>query len=108
MRIIRLDQARGDDREVYIGRAGRGYDGYFGNPVSYALPCPMCQQVHDTRASTLPCFRVYAEQRLLADPEYRQRVRDLHGKILVCFCSPLPCHGEVLAELAARLQGETT
>jgi hypothetical protein len=25
---------------------------------------------------------------------------ELRGKRLVCYCHPLPCHGDVLAELA--------
>jgi hypothetical protein len=27
----------------------------------------------------------------------------LKGKILVCFCKPLACHGDVLAEIADSL-----
>lgn len=26
--------------------------------------------------------------------------RELKGKILGCWCAPLPCHGDVLAEIA--------
>jgi hypothetical protein len=105
--ILNVRQARGDDREVYIGRAGRGLDGYFGNPVVIGHPCPECGKRHEDRGATLPCFRQYAERRLETDPEYKRRVRDLHGKMLVCYCFPQPCHGEVLADLAAKLQGGT-
>lgn len=27
-------------------------------------------------------------------------VEELRGKDLVCFCAPLPCHGDILLELA--------
>lgn len=26
--------------------------------------------------------------------------RELHGKDLVCWCAPLPCHGDILLEIA--------
>ena len=36
-----------------------------------------------------------------ADPEFKARiVANLKGKDLVCFCSPLPCHGDYLLKIA--------
>jgi hypothetical protein len=34
--------------------------------------------------------------------ELMRRLPELQGKVLGCFCAPLPCHGDVLAELANR------
>ena len=31
-------------------------------------------------------------------PEYRRRIEGLRGKTLMCFCKPLACHGDVIAE----------
>ncbi len=74
--------------DVYIGRAGRGFDGYFGNPFRV--------DVHGARAITL--FRdEYFLPRLVADPVFRSRVLALRGKRLGCFCKPRPCHGDVIA-----------
>ena len=87
---------------VYIGRAGRGHDGYFGNPVVIGQPCPECGAKHG-RDDTLLCFARYAKKRIDADPEYRSRVAALIGETLGCFCSPLPCHGDILARLADDL-----
>jgi hypothetical protein len=84
-----------DIRFVYIGRQGRGHDGYFGNP--YPL------QKGEPRGTTIQRFRDYATKRIAEDPEYRRRVKGLYGKTLVCFCHPAPCHGDVLAELAEEL-----
>lgn len=81
--------------DVYIGRAGKGEDGYFGNPFRLDGSEP--------RGATIERFRYYAIARLAGDFEYRERVRALRGKRLVCFCAPLPCHGDVLAELAEAL-----
>lgn len=38
---------------------------------------------------------------LFADPERMAECRrELRGKVLGCWCAPLPCHGEILAEVA--------
>jgi hypothetical protein len=81
---------------VYVGRKGQGLDGYFGNPFE--------RPKNASRGSTLEAFLTYARRRIERDEGYRNRVRDLHGKVLVCFCAPKPCHGHVLAMLARELQ----
>lgn len=78
-------------------------DGYFGNPVKLNDICPVCDELHTTRGSTISCFEAYARRRISVDPKYRQRVKELHGKTLGCFCVPLPCHGHVLEKLAGEL-----
>lgn len=57
-------------------------------------------------------FRITARRsRAAAIEEYRQWVlaqpgrleytrQELHGKDLLCWCKPRPCHGDVLLELA--------
>lgn len=88
---------------VYIGRAGHGQDGYFGNPIRVGEHCPVCKDVHFAGGGTLPCFELYARKRLQSDLDYRERVKDLYGKVLGCFCKPRPCHGDVLEKLAEEL-----
>jgi hypothetical protein len=88
---------------VYIGRAGKGQDGYFGNPFPLVKGLP--------RGSTLQKYREWAENRYKTDEEFRERVQALHGKRLVCFCAPSAegleatlddavCHGQILAYMA--------
>ena len=84
--------------DVYIGRAGKGKDGYFGNPFRVGATCQACGEYHADGESTLACFKMYFEYRLEHDAEYRQRVMDLRGKILGCFCKPRDCHGDVMAK----------
>lgn len=103
-RVVNL---RREPHEVYIGRAGHGHDGYFGNPVQLGVGCPVCSDVHLSGGTTLDCFEVYARERLERDPEYRRRVAGLWGKVLGCFCKPQFCHGDVLRELAYELHGST-
>lgn len=81
--------------DVYIGRAGKGMDGYFGNPFILLRG--------EERGSTLDKFEEYARDRIANDPEYKERVKGLYGKRLFCFCKPNSCHGDVLERLAAEM-----
>lgn len=76
-----------EDFDVYIGRAGRGYDGTFGNPFR--------RGPDDPPGSTLPKFEAYFLKRIEEDQEFRERVLALKGKRLGCFCSKNSqmCHG---------------
>lgn len=76
-----------DAYDVYIGRAGHGFDGYFGNPYSAA-----------SRTVNIQFFESYFYGRVEKDPLFRARVLALKGKRLGCFCKPKACHGEVIAE----------
>lgn len=77
-----------DPNYVYIGRGGRGHDGYFGNPYNI--------QSGRKRGSTLKKYKIYLQRKITMDREFEQRLRDLKGKTLVCFCHPKPCHGEIM------------
>ncbi len=37
---------------------------------------------------------------LLEQPELMASIYELHDKDLICWCAPLPCHGDVLLLLA--------
>jgi len=76
--------------DVYIGRAGKGKDGYFGNPIKL-LP-------NEERGATIEKFKVYFYNMLEEDQEYKNRILGLKGKSLGCFCHPKACHGDVIAE----------
>lgn len=76
--------------DVYIGRAGKGQDGYFGNPFRLVPG--------QTRGSTLERYREYFYKRLGEDPEFKRRIHRLKGKRLGCFCKPHACHGDIIKE----------
>lgn len=107
-RVIHIRNSTGAAHEVYIGRAGHGHDGYYGNPVAIGRPCPRCNMIHHDGGSTLPCYEALLLARLRRDVVFRQRVKALHDRTLVCFCKPDPCHGDVLSQYAARLHAEAT
>jgi hypothetical protein len=79
---------------VYIGRAGKGFEGEYGNPFRVGVL---------SRERVLNAFEAYARERIAAEPEFAAKVLALKGKTLVCFCAPLPCHGDVLLKLADEL-----
>jgi hypothetical protein len=79
-----------NSRFVYIGRAGNGHDGYFGNPYKLLRGEP--------RGATIGKYLKYFLERIKNDTEFKERVGELHDKVLVCFCVPKPCHGDVIAE----------
>jgi len=76
--------------DVYIGRPGKGQDGYFGNPF------PLSKGAD--RGSTLEKYREYFIKRIESDPEFKEKVLSLYNKTLGCFCHPHPCHGDIIAE----------
>jgi hypothetical protein len=77
--------------DVYIGRAGDGLSGYFGNPFRLN---------HESeRAAVLTKYRAYFYERMERDKFFKARVHDeLRGRVLGCFCAPMPCHGDIIAE----------
>lgn len=98
----RVVNIRVESCDVYIGRAGRGEDGYFGNPIRVNALCPECGATHATKGATLRCFKKYFDRRMFGDAEFGLRVEALRGKVLGCFCKPGPCHGDVIV---AYLEG---
>lgn len=82
--------------DVYIGRAGHGYDGYFGNPTR-----------GPDRERNIQAYRAYFLARIARDAEFKRRVLELRGKRLGCFCKPLDCHGDVIVEWLDGQQSNT-
>lgn len=98
---------------IYIGRGngGRGdmtntplgFNGWLGNPVHIGQRCPVCQDIHVSGGSTLDCYRVLLDRKRQNTPGFDDRLHELKGFQLVCFCAPKPCHGDVLAQLIDSL-----
>ena len=83
------------ERSVYIGRAGR--HGMKQSPWHNPYRVP---QDAATNEEAVEKYRDY----LLAKPELLSRLGELRGKLLVCWCYPNSCHGNVLIELLERYQ----
>lgn len=83
----------GEPYDVYCGRAGKGKDGYFGNPFS-----------DGTREENIERFRNYFYERVDTDPEFKQNVLELHKQVLGCFCKPKACHCDIYVEYLENLE----
>ena len=79
-----------EDYDVYIGRDGKGLNGYFGNPFKL-LP-------GQESGDTLDAYSQYFFNKLENDPEFRRKVNTLKNKKLGCFCKPKKCHGDIIVE----------
>ena len=80
---------RKSEYDVYIGRAGHGQDGYFGNPFPLE---------NDDREACLEKYKQHFYKRIETDPEFLLRINELKGKRLGCFCYPKMCHGMIIVE----------
>ena len=94
-KVVNLRQEKYD---IYIGRAGRGQEGYFGNPIRL--------NIGESRGATIEKYRVYFHNRLKNDVEFKTRIHALKGKVLGCFCKPSACHGDVIKEYLDNLSDE--
>lgn len=78
---------------VYVGRAM--HRGGWNLPAS-PLANPFRSGPQVSREELVSRYREY----LLARPELLTLLPELLGKRLGCWCAPLPCHADVIAELA--------
>ena len=104
-----LNQAFGD-RWLYIGRRNRlarsGAEGAAGLPQS---PLANPFRVRDYgRGRTIPHYRRWLWERIQAgDQAILDALRTINeSSILVCWCKPAPCHGDVVKAAAAWLQSQ--
>ena len=73
------------------------YDIYIGRPSKWGNPFRVGPD--GTREEVIEKFLIY----ILNNKELLNDVRELKDKTLGCWCKPLPCHGDILAELANQL-----
>lgn len=77
--------------DIYIGRGSK-----FGNPFSHKYS-KYAEVFVDTREEAIECYKNWLGTR----PDLVEAAKkELKGKILGCFCDPLPCHGHILAGIA--------
>ena len=88
--------------DVYIGRPSLairrdipGSDGRWGNPFVVGKD--------GTREQVIAKHREW----LVSNKKLMNQLPELKGKVLGCWCAPLPCHGDTLAELANKQLNQT-
>jgi len=89
--ITTVVNIRRDEYDVYIGRSNgrrRLKQSFWANPYLIGKD--------GTREEVIAKYR----ELVLATPAMLERLPEVKGKRLGCWCAPAPCHGSVLAELA--------
>jgi hypothetical protein len=98
VRIRRKDGIIITDCDVYIGRAM--YQGGWRLPASkWANPFKVIGKTPQARQNALVQYEAYVR----AAPALMASLPELRGKRLGCFCSPSPCHADVLIKLLREL-----
>ena len=70
------------------------YNIYIGRPSKWGNPYVI--GIDGNREEVIKKYRIY-----IIDKFGEEKIREeLKGKILGCWCYPLPCHGDVLSEIA--------
>lgn len=69
------------------------YDVYIGRPSKWGNPFTIGKD--GTRKEVIAKYRTW----ILSQPNLLKVLEELRNKTLGCWCSPLPCHGDVLIEL---------
>jgi hypothetical protein len=74
------------------------YDYYIGRPSKFGNPFEIGRD--GTREDVVDKYRdwIKTQPKLLAD------LPELSGKTIACWCAPLACHGDVLAELVSQIE----
>ena len=84
----------------YIGRGS-----IWGNPFTHLpLSRTKAQFQVKTEEESIVCFESWFRERLSNDLNLRQKLLELDGHELVCYCKPAPCHGDVLIKLIEELK----
>ena len=76
---------------------------YVGRPSKWGNPYKVNDPLLPAGISKEEKYRLVVDEyrtHLMNNPELLAALPELRGKDLVCWCSPLPCHADVLLELA--------
>lgn len=85
---------------VYIGRAGIVFiEGERFPKESSIWANPYKIGKDGDRNLVLAKYEIYIKERLEKEPALLSELNKLKGKTLGCWCSPEPCHGNILTKL---------
>jgi hypothetical protein len=74
------------------------FDVFIGRPSKWGNPFKIGKD--GTREEVISKYREW----IMKQPELLADLHELKGKVLGCWCKPLACHGDVLAELADKVK----
>ena len=76
-----------------VNKRTSSYDVYIGRPSKWGNPFAIGRD--GSREEVIKKYREWIQKQ----PELMATLPELRGKVLGCWCAPLPCHGRVLVEL---------
>lgn len=80
--------------DLYIGRGS-----LLGNPYTHREGKTLAKYIVKTREESIERYKDYFYNVLLKDEKVLELLNTINDStILVCFCSPQPCHGNVIRE----------
>lgn len=85
MKVVNCRKVPSDFNTICIDRTT-----IFGNPFRMKIDS------EDERLRVIDEFKIWFEKKVECDLEFRKKVLELRGHDLACWCSPKPCHGEVI------------
>lgn len=87
---MRVVHCKREPYDVYIGRPSK-----WGNPFSEKVGT-LAEFRVDSREEAIAAYEIW----LMRQSDLLSSLEELRGKTLGCWCSPKPCHGDVLLRLA--------
>jgi hypothetical protein len=57
-----------------------------------------------TREEVIESYKNWFNTMIKTCPQFRRNIQTLKGKTLGCWCTPLPCHGDVIIEYLEGLK----
>lgn len=104
-RVVRIRRKGGvvvQDCDVYIGRA-MTQGGWALATSEWANPFKIGTM---TRDEVIIAYQDMICKKIRDDPSTIDKLHQLRGKMLGCWCAPEPCHGDVLARMAEMSREE--
>lgn len=72
---------------------------YVGRPSKWGNPFKMRYDTLEERLDVIFSYKTWLEEQVW---DGKLNMSELKGRDLVCWCAPLPCHADILLELANK------
>ncbi len=92
-KLTRVVHKNKEPYDIYCGRPSK-----WGNPFSHKEDT-LAEFKVTTRKEAIEAYRKW----IMTQPQLLAALPELKGKVISCWCKPLSCHCDVLAELADKL-----
>lgn len=98
-----------NENNAYIGRSGIVFvnkERFPKKNSEFANPFKLGKD--GTREEIINKYEIYIKNKLNNDPELIEKLLELKGKNLGCWCHPEPCHGDILLQLIETYSNSST